>query len=501
MSDTLNGLKITPTIGMEVHVQLATNTKMFCGTPLEFAAEPNSRSCPVCIGMPGVLPVINGKAYEYSVIVGLALNCEIAGFTKWDRKSYYYPDLPKNYQISQYDMPLSHDGYLDIPVGEGAKRIGITRAHLEEDAGKNVHDIPGHSGVDLNRAGTPLLEIVSEPDINSAEEAGIYGRELQRIVRYLGVAEADMQKGHMRFEPNISLWVEPEDGEPYFTPIFEVKNLNSFRALERATAWVIEYHKVELARAIAAGKRYTLETVGKQNWGWRDDVGRGEFQRGKEEAHDYRYFPDPDLPPVVMTPEWLAQLRAKVCELPIPRRARFVEQYGMSVADASTIIADRPTADLFEAAVAAGGDVRVLTTHFIGFWSKHANDRGCSIAELGVSATHMAELAQLQHLGMLSSTSTATVSGVVVTLGPDESVEAKAKEMDLVQVQDVGQLEQWVAEAMAANEKAVNDARSNPKKQKGALGFLRGQVMKLSKGQADPRLAGELIEAKLNDKG
>ncbi len=492
-------MKITPTIGMEIHVQLATRTKMFCSTPVEFAAEPNSRTCPVCIGMPGVLPVMNRKAYEYAVMVGLALNCKIAEFTKWDRKSYYYPDLPKNYQISQYDQPLSHGGYLDIPVGEGTKRIGITRAHLEEDAGKNVHDQPGYSGIDLNRAGTPLLEIVSEPDINSAEEAGIYGRELQRLVRYLGVSEADMQKGHMRFEPNVSLWVEPDGGEGYFTPIFEVKNLNSFRALERAVAWVIDYHQAELKRHVAEGKPYTLEAIGKQNWGWRDEAGRGEFQRGKEEAHDYRYFPDPDLVPVVMDEAWLSELRARVPELPIQKRARFMEQYAMSLPDAERIIADRETADLFEAAVDAGCDVHTLVTHFIGLWSRHSNDRGCTIAQLGVPAERMAELAQLQYEGDLSASATTDVVSAAVSLDSNRTYKDVAEEIGKLQVRDTGLTEKWVEQAMAANEKAVQDALGNPKKRKAAAGFLRGQVMKLSKGQADPKLVGELIEKRLGE--
>jgi len=492
-------MKITPTIGMEIHVQLATRTKMFCSTPVEFAAEPNSRTCPVCIGMPGVLPVMNRKAYEYAVMVALALNCRIAEFTKWDRKSYYYPDLPKNYQISQYDQPLSYGGYLDIPVGEGTKRIGITRAHLEEDAGKNVHDQPGYSGIDLNRAGTPLLEIVSEPDINSAEEAGIYGRELQRLVRYLGVSEADMQKGHMRFEPNVSLWVEPDGDQGYFTPIFEVKNLNSFRALERAVAWVIDYHQAELKRHIAEGKPYTLEAVGKQNWGWRDEAGRCEFQRGKEEAHDYRYFPDPDLVPVVMDEAWLSELKGRVPELPIQKRARFMEQYGMSLPDAERIIADRETADLFEKAIEAKCDVRTLVTHFIGLWSRQANERGCTIAELGVPAERMAELARLQHEGDLSASATTDVVSAAFSLDPNRTYKDVAEEIGKLQVRDTGQTEQWVEQAMAANEKAVQDALGNPKKRKAAAGFLRGQVMKLSKGQADPKLVGELIEKRLGE--
>jgi aspartyl-tRNA(Asn)/glutamyl-tRNA(Gln) amidotransferase subunit B len=491
-------MTITPTIGLEVHVQLATKTKMFCGTAVEFAAEPNSRTCPVCIGMPGVLPVINRRAYEYAVMVGLALNCKIAEFTKWDRKSYYYPDLPKNYQISQYDLPLSYEGYLDIPIGQRTKRIGIIRAHLEEDAGKNVHDFPGYSGIDLNRAGTPLLEIVSKPDIHSAEEAGVYARELQKLVRYLGVSEADMQKGHMRFEPNISLWVQ-QDGEGYFTPIFEVKNLNSFRALERAVAWVIEYHQAELRRHLAEGKPYRLDVIGKQNWGWRDDMGRGEFQRGKEEAHDYRYFPDPDLAPVVMDPAWLAELRARVPELPIAKHQRFLDQYAMGHTEAETIIADRATADLFEQAARAGGEARTLTKQFISFWSMHANERGCSIAELGIPAERLGELARMTAEGTVNATAAAEIATAM--LKEDAAPAALAERMGKIQVRDGDQVAEWVQQVLSANEKAVQDALSNPKKRQAAAGFLRGQVMRLSKGKADPKLVGELIEKRLTEMG
>ncbi|GAG08071.1 unnamed protein product, partial [marine sediment metagenome] len=261
----------------------------------------------MCIGMPGVLPVMNRKAVEYSMKVGMALDCRVPDFTKWDRKSYYYPDLPKNYQISQYDLPLNVEGHLDIPLAGGrTKRIGITRAHLEEDAGKNVHDFPAHTGVDLNRTGVPLLEIVTEPDMNSVEEVMRVARSMQRLVRWLGVSEANMQMGHMRFEPNISLWVgEPssvfDESAGYFTPIFEVKNLNSFRALERTCHWVIDLHR---QRITEMGRKWSLAEVGRQNWGWRDDVNACEFQRGKEEAHDYRYFPEPDLVPVVVDDAW-----------------------------------------------------------------------------------------------------------------------------------------------------------------------------------------------------
>jgi len=281
-------------VGLEIHVQLCTKSKMFCGCAVEFGAEPNSRVCPVCLGMPGVLPVMNKQAVEYAVLVGLALNCEIAKFTKWDRKSYYYPDLPKNYQISQYDLPLSTNGYIEIPLESGkTKNIRIIRAHLEEDAGKNLHTAGNFSQVDLNRTGTPLLEIVTEPDMNSAAEVRALAVELQRMVRFLGVSEADMQKGHMRFEPNINLIITKDDTE-YKTPIVEIKNLNSFRALERS----VDYEEQrQLDEFLETGR--VMEMGNKTTRGWDDEREVTVLQREKEEAHDYRYFPEPDLVPVM----------------------------------------------------------------------------------------------------------------------------------------------------------------------------------------------------------
>ncbi len=492
----MSDIEFTPIIGMEIHVQLATRTKMFCATPLEFGAEPNARTCPVCIGMPGVLPVMNKKAYEYSVMTALALNCTIAEFTKWDRKSYYYPDLPKNYQISQYDLPLSHDGYLEIPLGDGStKRVGIIRAHLEEDAGKNVHEFPGCTGVDLNRAGTPLLEIVSEPDMHSVEEAGAYAREMQRLVQYLGVSKANMQMGHMRFEPNINLRVRAGDRE-FATPIFEVKNLNSFRALERATAWVIEYQKQQVRQALAQGQEYSLESLGKQNWGWRDDAGFGEFQRGKEEAHDYRYFPDPDLVPVVMDEAWLNDLRGRVPELPIRRRKRFCEEFGLSPKDAETIVADRATADLFEEALKAGGEGAILGKHFISFYARYANERETTIAALGIDAARMAQLTKLVVDGTISATAAQQIAERM--LDSNEPPQVIAERAGLMQATDVGAHEQWIKAAIEANPQAVNDAlHGNKKKQKAAAGFLTGQVMKASKGQANPKITNQLLQQRL----
>jgi aspartyl-tRNA(Asn)/glutamyl-tRNA(Gln) amidotransferase subunit B len=484
-------LKIRPIIGLEIHVQLATRSKMFCSCPVEFGAEPNSNVCPVCLGMPGVLPVMNRVALEHSIRTAIALRCQIARFTKWDRKSYYYPDLPKNYQISQYDLPLSFDGAFDVPAGNGeTRRVGIIRAHLEEDAGKNIHDNPSVTLVDLNRTGTPLLEIVTRPDLGSADEAYAFCVELQRLVTYLGVSEGSMQKGQMRFEPNVNVAIEYE-GREYRTPICEVKNLNSFRAVRDAIAYEIERHINDWM----ANRDYVIGKSPKENRGWDDVRGVTEFQRGKEEAHDYRYFPDPDLVPVEVDDAWLERLKASVGELPLERQARMEHEYGLTSADAATILNDRATADLFEEA-AKSGHPPTLGKQFISFWSAKANDRKCTIAQLGIDAPRLGELSRITADGLVSATAAAAIAGKMLD-SPDTPT-AIAQRDGLVQVRDTGQMQAWVDQAFAANEKAVQDAISNPKKKQQARGFLTGQVMKISGGKADPKMVGEIIGKKLD---
>ncbi|MCK4658598.1 MAG: Asp-tRNA(Asn)/Glu-tRNA(Gln) amidotransferase subunit GatB [Phycisphaerae bacterium] len=486
----MSTLKITPLVGLEIHVQLATRSKLFCNCTVEFGAKPNSRVCPVCLGMPGVLPVINKRALDLSIAVGLALNCRITRHSKWDRKSYYYPDLPKNYQISQYDLPLAHDGYFEIPSNGSMRRIRIRRAHIEEDAGKNIHDTPGCTLVDLNRAGTPLLEIVTEPDISSANEAHTFCTELQRLVTYLGVSEGSMQKGHMRFEPNINVIVE-HSGVEYRTPIVEVKNLNSFRAVRSA----IDY---EISRQVAgweADNDYVLGNRPNENRGWNDTRQVTEFQRPKEAAHDYRYFPDPDLVPVEIDDHWLQRIRSEVTEFPLARRGRFVAQYGLTDADADTIVSDRATADLFEAVLDTGAPVSIVSKQFVNIWLKIANARHTTMAQLGVDARRMGELASLVQVGTVSP----TAANQIAERMPDtaDTPEALANSMGLVQVQDIKAMEKWLDEVFAANERTVQDALTKPKKASGSIGFLRGQVMRVSGGKADPGLAGELIEERL----
>ncbi len=481
-------------IGLEIHVQLATRSKLFCGCAVEFGGPPNSRVCPVCLGMPGSLPVMNRRAFELAVTTGLALNCKINRHTKWDRKSYYYPDLPKNYQISQYDLPLAYEGHFDVPVqgpdGSTSKRVRIRRAHLEEDAGKNIHDIGTTTRVDLNRTGTPLLEIVTEPDLASADEAYAFCVELQRLVTYLGVSEGVMQKGQMRFEPNVNVVIEA-DGVEYRTPIAEIKNLNSFRSVRDA----IRY---ETRRQIDDWQRdhdYVIKKQPNENRGWDDERGVTEFQRGKEAAHDYRYFPDPDLAPVEVDEALLSDIRRQMPELPLARRGRFVEQHGLSAADAETIASERGSADLFDAAVGLGAEPRKLTNLFIGPWAAEANRRGVSLAALGLEPSRIANLVGMWQSNEISATSAAVIATKL--LDTPSSPREIAQTEGLLMTQDADQTARWVEEALAANPKAVQDAISHPKKAQASAGFLRGAVMKLSGGKADPKLVGDLISRKL----
>lgn len=483
-------MTIQPVIGLEIHLQLATQSKLFCGCRVEFGAEPNSRACPVCLGLPGALPVINRQALKLAARMALALNCRIARVTRWDRKSYFYPDLPKNYQITQYDMPLAQGGLFEFEHEGGTRHVRIRRAHLEEDAGKNLHDDPRFTRVDLNRTGTPLLEIVTEPDLHSAEEAHAFCAELQKLATYLGVSEGVMQKGQMRFEPNVNV-VITENSRQYATPICEVKNLNSFRSIRGA----IEY---EISRHVETWQQdhgYTLQDRGKENRGWDDQREITVYQRSKEEAHDYRYFPDPDLLPVVIDEAWLAEVKAELPELPIARRARLVRDCGLSPRDAAQIVDDRATADLFDAALAARADPKVLGKHFISFWSKHANDQQTTVAGLNIAAARMAELTQLVLNGRINSTAAATISERM--LESHDSPAAIATAHGLEQIRDNATVEAYVDQAIAANPQAAEMVRRRDKKWEKSIGFLQGQVMRLSKGSAPPQLVREILEARL----
>lgn len=494
-------------VGLEIHVQLRTQTKLFCACPVRFDAPPNSCTCEVCLGHPGALPVLNKKAVEHSILTGLALNCEIAAHTKWDRKSYYYPDMPKNYQISQYDLPIARNGYFDFELGGQTKRVRIRRAHLEEDAGKNIHDSGSGTLVDLNRAGTPLLEIVTEPDIASPEEAYVFCLELQRLVRHLGVAEASMQKGQMRFEPNVNVSIE-DNGHEFRTPIAEIKNINSFRFVRQA----IEYEQARHLADWEQNPNYMLNKSPNENRGWNSERGVTEYQRGKEAAHDYRYFPDPDLPPVEVSRDWLDALSARVPELPVARRQRWVTQCGLSRDDAETIVDQRANADHFDAVLTQGAPAELAGKQFVNLWMPQATrgdeatdaegqgiERLRDQPELPVStlpAPHrIAELARLTAEGIISRTAAAQLAAAMSD-SPD-SPRQIADRLGLIQERDESATRAWVEQAFVENEQAVQDAVANPKKAKAASGFLRGQVMKISAGKADPQIVGKLIEQQL----
>jgi aspartyl-tRNA(Asn)/glutamyl-tRNA(Gln) amidotransferase subunit B len=483
--------KVTPVVGLEIHVELATETKMFCRCRNHFGDPPNTNVCPVCIGMPGVLPVMNGRAVELSIKVGLALGCRVGGLTKWDRKGYYYPDLPKNYQISQYDLPLNGPGELEVELPDGStKAIRVLRAHLEEDAGKNTHDHPSHTGVDLNRAGVPLLEIVSEPDMNSVEEVMAYARTMQRLVRWLGASEANMQMGHMRFEPNVNLHVE-RGPTTYKTPICEVKNLNSFRALERTVTFEIERQYAEFQ---ADPDGYSLKKRPKENRGYDDDREVTVFQRAKEEAHDYRYFPEPDLAVVEVDEGWRDRVAEAIPELPLARRARYQGDFGLGFKEADALTQDQATGNLLDAAVGGGGDAKRVCNLLLGRGAAIANERGCAIGEIGIEADALAELAGMMDSGDVNATAGAKIFDRLVEFGG--SPKQIAEDEGLLAVKDAAQIEAWVDEALAENPHIIEQIHAG-KKEKAAFGFLMGQVMKKSRGAAVPAEAQRLLQQKI----
>ena len=477
-------------VGLEIHVQLATKSKMFTGAANGFGGEPNSQADPVVIGLPGVLPVMNRVAVEYSIKVGLALGCKIAPFTKWDRKSYYYPDLPKNYQISQYDLPLCAEGTFDIAAEDGStKTIRIRRAHLEEDAGKLLHDAPGghpidHSIVDLNRAGTPLLEIVTEPDLTTPRQVVAFAQELQRLVQYLGVSEAQMQMGHMRFEPNINVHITDQHGQVHKTAITEIKNLNSFSVLERATAYEIQRQLHEWESTGNLGRKSTM--------GWDEATGTTFLQREKEEAHDYRYFPDPDLCPVVVDEVWLSELKSQIGELPAARRKRYVDAVGLSPADAAVLVTDRETGNLLDESVAAGADAKRVANLLLSHGRRIANERSIPLGRLGVKPARLAELARLIDQNKVAP---AEPAGKILErlLEQDAPAEQIASDLGLIQVSDTSAIDQAIDAVIAQNPKPLQDYKAG---KQAALGGLVGMIMKSGKG-LNPKMVQERLREKL----
>jgi aspartyl-tRNA(Asn)/glutamyl-tRNA(Gln) amidotransferase subunit B len=481
-------------VGLEIHVQLATRSKMFTAAANGFGGEPNTQVDPVVLGLPGVLPVMNRRAVEYAIKVGLALNCTIARHTKWDRKSYYYPDLPKNYQISQYDLPLCYGGRFDLPDETGTvQSIRIRRAHLEEDAGKLLHEAPGGfaidgSIVDLNRAGTPLLEIVTEPDFTTPRQVALFAQELQRIVQYLGVSEGQMQMGHMRFEPNINVHITDGQGNVHKTAITEVKNLNSFAVLEKATAY-------EIARQIQQWQE--TGTVGKKStYGWDEATQATYWQRDKEEANDYRYFPDPDLMPVEVDDAWLGELKSQVGELPAARRKRYAEALGLTEKDAAVLAADRASGDFFDAVVAAGAEPKRAST-LMEALREMSNERGLPLTQLGIQPARVAEIAQLVASNKLAASKETAkqVIAAVADRGGSISAEKAATDLGLIQSTDTAAVDAAIAGVIVdpANQRSVQDYVAG---KDAALNALLGKVMKGGKG-LNPKVVREQLEAKL----
>jgi aspartyl-tRNA(Asn)/glutamyl-tRNA(Gln) amidotransferase subunit B len=471
-------------VGLEVHVQLATATKIFCGCPTGFGAPPNTNVCPVCLGLPGALPVLNRAAVELAIKGALALNCRIRPHSRFARKNYFYPDLPKGYQISQYDEPFAEFGYVDIAVDGVPKRIRVTRVHMEDDAGKSIHEGFKDSGrcsyVDLNRSGTPLIEIVSEPDMRSSDEAYAYLAEVKQALQFIEVSSCDMEKGHLRCDANVSVRLT---GEEKLGTKVEVKNLNSFRFLKQA----LDYEIARQVALIDSGGRVLQETRL-----YDPDLGETAGMRSKEEAHDYRYFPEPDLVPLRIGDEWLATIAATMPELPARKRARFLEEYGLSEYDADVLTASRATAEYFETVARASGNPKMAANWVMGDLMALLKAEGKEIAESPVSAAHLGELVKLIAGGQLSGKLAKEIFPKMFSTG--EAAGAIMEKEGLKQISDSGALEKVIAGVIAGNPKQVEQYRGGKTT---VINFLVGQAMKATRGQANVALVTELFKQKL----
>jgi aspartyl-tRNA(Asn)/glutamyl-tRNA(Gln) amidotransferase subunit B len=471
-------------IGIEVHCQLKTASKMFCSCSTAYdGSRPNSHVCPVCLGLPGALPVINKRAVELVLAAGAAIGAKTPEATRWDRKNYFYPDLPKGYQISQYDLPLASAGTMTFDTSDGPFTTGITRAHLEEDTAKLVH-AEGPMGerlslVDFNRSGAPLMEIVTDPDLRTAEQARRYAEELQLLLRTIGASDADMERGQMRVEANVSL--RPRGTEAFGTRV-EVKNMNSFRSVERA----IEFEIERQAAALDAGEALRMETRG-----WADERGETYHMRNKETSDDYRYFPEPDLPPLRVDAAWLADIQGGLAELPAARRARYHEALGLSAYDAAVLVADADAGRLFEATLAAAPDVEAKP---IANWvtGDYLRMRNAATDVISVDPAALGDLVRRVATGAINRSSGKQVLEAHVASG--ETIEAIVARLGLAQISDAGALGTIVDEILAANPAAVADVRAGKPQ---AIGFLVGQVMKATRGQANAAVAGAAIRERI----
>ncbi len=473
-------MKYEAVIGLEIHAQMLTDTKIFCGCPTTFGSEPNTQTCPICAGMPGVLPVLNKKAVEFAIKTGIALNCKISDYSRFARKNYFYPDLPKNYQISQYELPICERGHIDIFIDKLPKRIGITRIHIEEDAGKNIHSIGNYSLVDLNRAGMPLMEIVTEPDISSPKEASEFMKKLRTILRYLGVCDGNMEQGSLRCDANVS--IRPI-GQTYFGTRTEIKNINSFRFVEKALEYEIGRQTILLEEGGSVVQETRL---------WDSSTGITLSMRSKEEAHDYRYFPEPDLVPLVGLSAKAEEIKKSLSELPDSKRNRFITQYNLPDNDAESLVAEKALAEWFEDAVRAGGQPKILSNWILSELLKLLNEENKSITECPIKPSQLVDMLKLIENETISGKIAKAVFEDMYRTGKNADV--LVEEKGLIQIKDEGALEKIIEDILSNNPKELERLKAGEEK---LIGFFVGQIMKATKGKANPQLANELLKKKL----